>query len=169
MSDYMVFNPQTEVSGRVMALQLAHFGKSTHSLLDKYGIERQPNPAEWYSQKTWLDILRDAVNNYQIDLMHVGSRLAQSLPVPDGAFSIHSMIDHLYNRYHAAHRHLDAPHFTVAHHNPEHITITDHSPYPDDFIYGLFYGLFSEFLPYQSKLTIRTTNSPRGVIYDVMW
>lgn len=169
MSDYMAYDPQIEISGQIMAGQLPHIHANIQPILARYGLDTQPNPKAWYRQDRWLEALKDAAREKRVDLVQAGTRWARTLPMPDGAYSVQRMIDYLCQRYHELHRHVDVPHLVVEHASKREVFILDRSPYPDDFMYGIIYGVFSQFMPLGAKLKIRTNLSAEGMLYHITW
>lgn len=146
---------KTEILGQEMIAHLTAMGREVRPIVAMHGAD-QLDPKAWYPQQTWLDILKAISQEARIDLMALGHRVANSLEVPAGVFSIQSMLDYIHHHYQSTHRSSEIiPHYEVEVLDQRTIKITDHTPYPDDLQYGFIYGLFNRLMPYGAQLRVR--------------
>jgi hypothetical protein len=145
----------TEILGQALLDNLSAMGREVRPIALRHGAD-QFDPKGWYPQQTWLDILKAISQEARIDLMALGQRVAASLEIPMGAFSIQSSLDYIHQHYQRTHRNPDVvPHFEVEVLDTRLIKITDHTPYPDDLQYGFIYGLFERLMPFGAQLRVR--------------
>jgi hypothetical protein len=133
-------------------------GRAARRVVNKH-IIGELDPSGWYPQQTWLDILRDAAEEMQLDLLTVGNRVASSLPMPDCVFSLGRLLELVEDNYQTTHRHTDTVRVTATQIGDREVHIVDNSPYPDEFQYGMIFGLFQRLMPMDANLTVRYDES----------
>ena len=158
MAEFMVYHSESEVSGQVMLDSIQAMGRAARRVVNKH-IIGELDPNGWYPQQTWLDILRDATEEMQLDLLTVGNRVASNLPMPDGVFSLARLLELVEDNYQTTHRHVDPVHVTATQVGEHEVHIVDNSPYPDEFQYGMIFGLFQRLMPMDANLVVRYDDS----------
>jgi len=154
MAEFMVYHSDSEVSGQVMLDSIHAMGRAARSVVNKH-IIGELDPDGWYPQQTWLDILREAADEMQLDLLTIGNRVAANFQMPDGAFSLSRLLELVEDSYHTTHRHADPVHVSATQVAEREVHIVDNSPYPDEFQYGVIFGLFQKLMPMDANLTVR--------------
>ena len=158
MAEFRVYRSESEVSGQVMLDSIHAMGRAARSVVNRH-IVNDLAPGGWYSQQTWLDILRDAAEEAQLDLLTVGNRVAANLKIPDGVFSLERLLELVDANYQMTHNHADPVCLRATKVAEREVHIVDNSPYPDEFHCGLLFGLFQRLMPLDANLKIRYDTS----------
>jgi hypothetical protein len=158
MAEFMVYHPESEVSGQVMLNSIHAMGRAARSVVNRH-IIGELDPNGWYPQQTWLNILRDAAEEMHLDLLAVGNRVAASYQIPDGVFSLARLLEFVDANYQTTHRFTDPVRLTARQIAEREVHIVDNSPYPDEFQYGIFFGLLQQLTPLDATLKIRYDKS----------
>jgi hypothetical protein len=141
MSHAQSFDPNAKVLGAViLAVSQAINSDELIPILEKHQLT-DIEPEKWYLAKTWFDTLNEVAANKNGAMNLVDAALRVSAMIPQaandgtikGAFITANetyMMNHL---GYIGEIHVDSS-------NEREITISAHSPYPDDYLYGAFYG-----------------------------
>jgi hypothetical protein len=154
MAEFMVYHSESEVSGQVMLDSIHAMGRASRSVVNRH-IIGELDPNSWYPQQMWLDILREAAEEMQLDLLALGTRVAASYQIPDGVVSLARLLEIVDSNYQTTHRYTDPVRLTATQIAGREVHIVDNSPYPDEFQYGMFFGLLQRLIPLDATLKIR--------------
>lgn len=147
------FDPNTEVSGQAMlALIECVVIKDIAPILLKHNIDRNTLQAEaWHPLQQWLDVLSDIQNEpgFQstLNLIDIGRTFAQTAYLPDNINTLEDALIATNDTYQLNHRGGYAGEYSIIIMGPGHLQVIDHTPYPEDFTYGMIYGLAQRFRP----------------------
>jgi hypothetical protein len=167
MDDFKAFDPDTEVVGQQMLafVQCANQAE-VMPYLEKYGLA-PIIPDKWYPLQSWLDVLRDLTTerggNAMFDLVSIGMKLVDTSVAPpgaeqipfDGALGMVNMVNQL------NHRNGDIGEYVIERVEDQHVRVVARVPYPDDWLYGMFYGGTRRFLPPGTHFTVSYDDAPR--------
>ncbi len=179
METFTAFDPETEVIGQAM-LALVECVNKDHILpiLRRHGLEHI-EPDRWYPQQLWLDVFRDVASNTSsalFDLVAIGIKFVETARFPEGIDSIEEALIAVNDSYQMNHRGGYAGEMSVVIMGPRHVQVIDHTPYADDFTYGVIYALARRFRPEGTYPTIRHDDTApcrkRGddsCTYDITW
>lgn len=146
-------------------------------ILEQHGLI-EIDPKQWYMQQKWLDVLRDITSdtNGMFNLVSIGMKIAETAPLPPHVNSIETALTSMNEHYHISHQNEDVGGMEVEITGKRYITITSWTPYPDDFEYGVIYGMARQFLPRDSNLVVRHSehhdcrkHGGRSCTYHVTW
>lgn len=174
-------DPETELIGQAMSSIIDNLqSDEIHPILKKHNINTIV-PDQWYKAQDFLDALNELhkSSGAMSNMVAVGMSVAEKMVTPpDLANAPLSLILNLWNDlYHLQHRggknmgyvkteQLGETHFR---------TIHDHL-YPDDFVYGLAYGMARRFLPRGTTFQVtyvedkpRKDNGGDITVIDVIW
>ena len=158
MTEYYAFGPDAEVLGQAMlAFVNSTRSETIHPLLEYHQL-LDIEPDAWYPQQVWLDVFSDLANsgNAMFDLVSVGMQMIRAVDIPmemrDLSFS--QVVMYVVDAVNAFNRGDDAGVISCERVDPSHIRIIACMPYPDDFLYGTFYGVAQEFLPLSSNFSV---------------
>lgn len=147
--------------------------------LDKYNLNTI-DPQKWYSARNFIAILNEigADNGGMMNLVAIGMAVAQKMLMPPELVNAPlSTILFLWNDlYHLQHRNGQIGEVKAEQINDHHIRTIHTHLYPDDFTYGLAYGMAKRFLPPGTVFRVTYDSSvPRideggdVTIIDVEW
>jgi len=162
--------PQTEVLGQSILNDIKALGRRAQPILARYGIQN-PDPNAWYSQQEWVATLCEISQEAALDLMSVGRRIADTIRMPDGVYSIPNVLHVVEETYRRTHRNAEPMRLSVEVIDDHTLRIVDRSPYPDELQYGLLFGLLSRLIPLGANLTLRYTESDaeNATVYIASW
>jgi hypothetical protein len=150
MKKYQAFGPDAEVYGQAMLAftQSIHY-TSLQPILARHNVAKI-DPQHWYPQQIWLDVFNDIQT----------SDHSTSSFVSIGAHN----------------RGADIGYIDARVQNDQHITMFDCTPYPDEFVYGAYFGMAKRFLPavrrmsvyYDEELPRRETGG-KSTIVHIEW
>ncbi len=157
MDEFTAFDSQTEVIGQMMIAFLESGDKTiARKYLVKHGLS-DIKPDQWYPLQTWLNVLRDMTRaGDSLNLVDIGMQLVQTAVLPPG-FTDLPLKDALMMMNEANklnNRNGDIGEYTVEQIADYHIKVTTRLPYPDDWLYGMFYGGARRFLPLGTAITV---------------
>ncbi len=145
------FDPDTEVSGQAMlALIECVVADEITPILQKHHIDRDSlKPEDWYPLQRWLDVLSDimAQKDFQstLNLVDIGRTYAQTAYLPDDINSLEDALIAINDTHQLNHRNGYAGEMMMIIMGPGHLQVVDHTPYPENFTYGMIYGLAHRF------------------------
>ncbi len=179
MEALTAFDPRTEVLGQAM-LALVECIRSDYILpiLDRHGLSDIDREA-WYPHQDWLDVFKDIASDPSAatpTLVAAGMKFAETAMFPPEISTLEDALIAINDGYQLNHRNGYAGEYAVVIMGPGHIQVIDHTPYPDDFTYGLIYALAHRFSPEGAYPIVRhDPDSPcrkQGAdtcTYDVEW
>ncbi len=164
---YKVFDPNAEVIGRSMLSNFQNLHRDNFiPILHKHGID-EIDPAGWYSQQKWLDILKEvteASGDELFDLVAVGMAIAGLAPFPPEIDTVKKAFVALDKVYQGNHRNGNVGELTCERSDDKSVYVRMNSPYPNNFLYGVGYGIAKRFTPPGSPPKV-TDNIVDGVYY----
>jgi hypothetical protein len=160
MPQYKAFGPDAEVYGAAMLA----FVKSINftefeAILHEHGLH-EIEPERWYPQQVWLDIFSEISSQFNSspNLVSIGMKIAETAPVPPEVQALpfeQIMLGFNEGSYLANNRGKDIGCIEASLLEAKHLLMTDKTPYPDDFVYGAYYGMAKRFLPRGTKFTVK--------------
>jgi hypothetical protein len=167
MDDFKAFDPDSEVIGQQMLAFVQCVNQAEiMPYLEKHGLATII-PDKWYPLQSWLDVLRDLSSdrggNAMFDLVSIGMKLVDTSVSPPGAEQI--PFDEALGMVNAVnrlnHRNGDIGEYIIERVGDQHVQVIARVPYPDDFLYGMFYGGTRRFLPPGTRFTVHYDDAPR--------
>lgn len=166
MYRYKVFGEDAEVYGKAMLAFTESINyQNLKPILEKHRLT-EIDPERWYPQQVWLDVFNDVVEttNSISNLVSIGMKIAETAMLPSS--SEVSFIDLMLGfgemSYKANNRGSDIGYIETRVVDDHHLIMIDATPYPDEFVYGAYYGVARRFLPEGTALTVRYDDeSPR--------
>lgn len=149
---YKSFGPDAEVYGAAMmafikSINYANFG----AILKAHELD-EIIPDRWYPQQIWLDVFSEI--SQQMDassnLVSIGLKIVEAAQMPPEVQQmpfIDIMKGFEQGSYKTNNRGADIGSIDIQIVNDHHIIMIDRTPYPDDFVYGAYYGMARRFLP----------------------
>ncbi|MFN8531249.1 MAG: hypothetical protein U0670_21820 [Anaerolineae bacterium] len=158
MPRFKVFHPDHEVMGHVVIdMRNAIGSEDIFPIFQKHGLG-DVDPKAWYPMQSMLDALReiDESGGSMFDFVSVGMNAAANLKMPPELASlsmvqIAPMVPAIY-RMNVRGTDLGVAACDVV--NQNHIKISYSIPYPDDYLYGLVYGVAKRFIPAGKTFTV---------------
>jgi len=142
MSTAKPFDPNVEVLGAVIIA----ISQSIHSdelvpILEKHGLG-SVEPNQWYPATTWIDALNDIAtnDNGNMNLVAAAIKVSELIPQAAGVDTIQRAFETANDTYYMNHRGGYLGEIRVESSQENEITVSAYSPYPDDYLYGAFYG-----------------------------
>lgn len=177
-----IFDPDTEVSGHAMlALIECMVAKDIIPILEKHGIDRRTLHVEdWYPLQRWLNVFDDilAVQGFQstLNLVDIGRTYVNTAYLPEDIDTLEDALIAINDTYQLNHRNGYAGEMSIIIMGPGHIQVVDHTPYPEDFSYGMIYGVAQRYRPEGVRLIVRHDDEQpcrkRGddsCTFDISW
>ncbi|MBK8029805.1 MAG: hypothetical protein J0M07_04195 [Anaerolineae bacterium] len=145
MAEFKALNPKATVIGQaIMGVSMA-LGERAVPILQKYGLGTI-DPAAWYPQQAWLDVLREVDQGDMFDLVAIGKQVSSLVPLPGEINSVESALLMLTKTY--DHNNRNCPGTSSATLTGERqIQIDICDPYPRNMVYGVIYGFAARFEP----------------------
>jgi len=158
---YKTFDPKAEVIGYSMlgfSQCLRKEGIMPYLKLHKLA---DITPEGWYPLQSWLDVLSDLAETRQgeamFDFVAVGMKVVETSPFPPGSesLSLPEAFEVAKQGYFAGyHRGGGVGEIVIETPTPKHLLLKYKTPYPDDFWYGVLYGMSRRFLPRGTHFTV---------------
>lgn len=159
MVQYKAFGPDAEVYGHAMLAFTESINfQNLKPILEKHNL-LSIEPDKWYPQQIWLDVFNDVVasQNSTSNLVSVGMKIAETAVVPpDMEISfVDLMLGFGANSYCANNRGKDIGFIETRIVDEKHLVMVDGTPYPDEFVYGAYYGMARRFLPAGTPVVVQ--------------
>lgn len=150
MPKYEVFSEDSEVVGYLLE---SYKHAVNHEEFDGYFAKHigEIDPEKWYPMQKLLDVFNDIAANpsSMMNFVSIGMAIAENTPLPpefdglpiEGVLEQYTHITSVVNRG----TDLGEIGFTVE--DPRHARFNYRFPAPDDYMYGVTYGLMRRFLP----------------------
>ncbi len=174
--------PETETIGRsVQAFMASINHENFRPILEKYGFASGIDPDKWYPLQDVLATLTEIAEQpgAMFDLVSIGTAAAgASQLTPELQQLSFGEFLALYGKalYPSRHRNGDAGTISAEPVGENHVKMVLDIYYPDDLMYGIFYGLARLFLPEESRFTvaydedqIRKDKGGDNTVIHVMW
>jgi len=152
--------------------------------LAKHGL-KNIRPDQWYPASKLMDLMNDmaAGTNLSSNLVAIGMQMSTNMVMPpDMEHAPLSVILEAWDvLYHLQHRNLKNPNIDIGYVKAQKVTDTHYTTihkhlYPDDFTYGIAYGMARRFLPkgtsFKVKYDDKTPTRDNGgdvTIIHVVW
>lgn len=151
-------DPDLELNGQTTCALLENINRDVmRPFLAEHGLT-EVDPDRWYSAQAVLNVMNDLATNgdSMSDFVAIGIKAAEISPLTpemeqmpfDAFMSIYAQV------YPARHRNGDAGWLRVDRNGDGHLTITMNVIYPDDVMYGLFYGFARRLFPVDVPFTV---------------
>lgn len=145
MAEFIALNPDAQVIGRaIMGVAMA-LGDRALPILQKHGLAHL-DPAGWYPQQAWLDVLREVDQGDMFDLVAIGKEVAGLVPLPGEVDSVESVIMMMGATYELNNRNCPGTSNCVKVGSTR-IDLTICDPYPRNMVYGVIWGFARRFAP----------------------
>jgi len=148
---YEVFDPNSKVLGKAaLAMSKCIQSDAIYPYLQRYHLT-DIDPDHWYPLQTLLEVLNAIIASSEdamFNLVSIGLALveARAYPAEWHSWSFEDIVLTADAAHQAIHQ-GDVGGHQVEIIEPQHAVIKTRTPYPDDLIYGTFYGIAREFLP----------------------
>jgi hypothetical protein len=171
-------SPEAETMGYVLTIYLHNLrSEDIAPILEKHGIS-SIEPDQWYPMQRALDIQRDIYTsdeNVSEKLVAAGIQYAQTNPFPPEIKTISDVLYILSQASGRASRNTpDGYGFTLKVMSEKHLWMFSNTPYDDDGVYGLLWGLANRFKPETDLFVVRIIDNPDpetypGTCFDIKW
>lgn len=137
-------DPNVELNGNTVQAFLTSLTHENYQhILKQHGF-KNIDPDQWYPLQDVLDTLEaiETQGSGMMDLVAIGMAAANLSVIPPEieAGPPHQFFKLYEQLYPTRHRNGDPGSITTEVHDEHHVTLTLNVPYPDDMMYGLFYG-----------------------------
>jgi hypothetical protein len=175
MKKLIALSPQSEISGRlVLAFTQNLHRDEIKPILRKYELE--PTDADgWYPQQRLLDVFRDieaGKTNVSQNLVAIGMKGAETAAYPPHIDSIKTAMLALPVIHELNHRNIPnvGREYEVEILGDTHIRVTNHSPYPNDTLYGFIWEIVKRFKTPEGRFTMRVVDrQAEDATFDIRW
>lgn len=179
---YKAFDPDSKVIGQaIIAFSECTKADKIEPLLIKHGFTNI-DPNAWYSVQTWLDILNDLTtpsnDNPMFDFISVGMKVGEIIRLPpeyDELAFVDALIKSGGRGYYMCHQGNVGKH-SISQVSDQHIQVHINCPYPDDFMFGVYYAFAHRFKSPDKNITIaydlsqpRRDDGGKITIINIMW
>jgi hypothetical protein len=168
MSQPKPFDAHVEVLGAVIiAISQSINSEELVPILETHGL-RNVQPECWYPVKTWIDALNDiaAHDNGSMNLVAAAIKVSENIPQVSGDGTIKGAFTTANDTYYMNHRGGYLGEIKVESSKDKEVTVSAYSPYPDDYLYGAFYGHARRHAPPNSNLRIYRD---QPYVYRIAW
>lgn len=168
MSTAKPFDPHVEVLGAVIiAISQSINSEELIPILEMHGLDSvQPN--QWYPATTWINALNDvaANDNGSMNLVAAAIKVSENIPQASGDGTIKGAFITANDTYYMNHRGGYLGEINVESSKDKEIIVSAYSPYPDDYLYGAFYGHARRHAPKGANLRI---HRDQPYVYRIAW
>lgn len=169
---YKTFDPNAEVIGRSMLSNFQNLHKDHFvPILQKHGIT-EIDPEGWYSQQMWLDILKEVTETSGdaiFDLVAVGMAVASLAPFPPQIDTIEKAFNALGKVYQGNHRNGYVGELVCESSEPGKVVARMNSPYPNNFLYGVAYGIARRYVPQGKSPSVHRDVRDNVCYFTITW
>jgi hypothetical protein len=168
MSTTKPFDPNVEVLGGVIiAISQGLKSESLLPILATHGLG-SIEPNQWYPVEAWINVLNDilADENGSMNLVAAAIQVSENCPQAWGDGTIKSAFMNVNDTYYMDHRGGYLGELKVESSKAKEITVSAYSPYPDDYLYGAFYGHARRHAPKGANLRIYRD---QPYVYRIAW
>lgn len=123
----------------------------------------------WYNLEWWLRVLKDITAQTSLDMLALGMRAAERLSLPPWIDNISAALLEVEDLYRRAHRGGEVGEVFGRVVHGRHIRFSVRTPYPEDFISGLVWGIAQRYAPQNSRLELTRNSADRATAFDVRW
>ena len=178
MTQFIAFDPNTEVNGATIMSITDGLGASAGSVLTTHGLHNL-QADQWYPQQLWLDAFRDIAAtsvNAMLDLVNIGMKIPENALFPPDIKSIQSALESIDVAYRMNHRGGEIGSYQCISVGHSQMDMVCRNPYPCDFDYGLIYSMVRRFRPLKTQFVVQHDDTApcrkKGAdscIYHVTW
>ncbi|MEO8609910.1 MAG: hypothetical protein ABI690_18600 [Chloroflexota bacterium] len=168
MSKAKPFDANVEVLGAVIiAISQSINSDELVPILEAHGLSNVQQD-RWYPASTWIDALNDiaAHDNGSMNLVSASIKVSENIPQADGDGTIKGAFVTANDTYNMSHRGGYIGEINVESSKEKEVTVSAYSPYPDDYLYGAFYGHARRHAPKGSNLRIYRD---KPYVYRIAW
>jgi hypothetical protein len=168
MSTAKPFDPNVEVLGAVIiAISQSINSDELLPILEARGLGNV-QPDQWYPAATWIDALNDiaAHDNGSMNLVAASIKVSENIPQASGDGTIKGAFMTANDTYYMSHRGGYLGEIKVESTKDKEVTVSAYSPYPDDYLYGAFYGHARRHAPKNANLRIYRD---QPYVYRIAW
>ena len=175
MKKLIALSPESEISGRLVLAFTQNLKRSEiEPILNQYRLE-PTDPNAWYPQQSLLDVFRDIQNGYTNvaqNLIAIGMKGSETAAYPPEIFSIETGLRALPVIHELNHRNIPnvGQEYEVKLLAARHLQVTNHSPYPNDTLYGFIWGIAKRFNSPQGTFQLRMIDpTAEDAAFDITW
>jgi hypothetical protein len=178
MTQFVPFEPKTEMTGQSMLALVAGLHDDIQHILRNHSIE-QLEPDQWYPIQLYMDILKDIAgpsHNDSANLVSIGMKIPEQAVFPPQINSLEMALLTLNDAYNMNQRNGYNGSYTSHQNGERDFTIVADNPFPCDFDYGILWSLTRRFCPYGMAFTVRhdddaecRRNGADSCTYHVTW
>ena len=180
MKKCVVSAPNFEGNG---AWLLATFGsvkkEEIGPIFKKHGLDPALiNPNQWYPVQPFFDVFKDIATgdaNISENLVALGMTVGDTFPLPPVINSFRDFMQNIHAAYDIATRNR-APNdgYQVQFLSENHVVITDNTPFPSDFFFGLLWGFARRLLPKEQKFSVvprqtASIDNDDASVFEITW
>ncbi|MBZ0290471.1 MAG: hypothetical protein K8I30_22790 [Anaerolineae bacterium] len=168
MSTIKSFNPDVEVSGEAIIAVIQCLNRAElMPILEKYELG-DVQPDQWYPVMAWIDALCEIEDqdSGSMNLVAATIRVAETTLLVSEEGTIKDVFMHANDTYYLNHRGGYLGEISVESSKAKEIVISAYSPYPDDYLYGTFYGQAHRCAPPNANLRIYRD---QPYVYRIAW
>jgi hypothetical protein len=175
MKKLIALAPQSEISGRLVLAFTQNLNRhEINPILKHYHLE-PTNPDGWYPQQYLLDVFRDIQDgrtNVSQNLVAIGMKGSETAAYPPEIYSIETGMRALPVIHELNHRNIPnvGREYEVQVLGDHHIQVTNHSPYPNDTLYGFIWGILKRFQPANGSFKLNVVDrQAEDATFDITW
>lgn len=175
MKKLVSLHPQAEISGRlVLSFTVGLHRDEIRPIMKKYELQTV-DPEAWYPRQLLLDVFRDiqaGTTNVAQNLVAIGMKGAETAAYPPHIDSIRTAMLALPVIHELNHRNIPdvGLEYEVQILGDHHIQVTNHSPYPNDTLYGFIWEIVKRFKPPEGHFTMRVVDRrAEDATFDIRW
>ncbi len=156
MAQFVSFDPNVKVRGKILLAYIAALGESARPLLEKHGFA-SVQPDAWYLLQSILDVFKEIYEKdftAMLDLVHIGMEVPKHVLWPPEIQTIEDALFSIDEAYHMNHKDGEIGTYRTSQAKRREFQIFCENPYPCDFDYGLLYGIARRYLPPDGHLIV---------------
>ena len=150
-------DPNVKILGRAFTSILTNLqSQEIQDALQSLNLH-EIDPDHWYPITLWWEIFDELEKqpNLASRLVAIGMEISRTLPLPDDNFTIQEIMETWDTLYHGNHRDGDVGHIEIKQVDNNHYHVIHPATYPEDFTYGVAYGLLKRFVSESEHFTIQ--------------
>lgn len=175
MTKLIAVSPDSKISGRLVLAFTQNINQhDIEPVLKQYHLEPVDADA-WYPQQQLLNVFRDiheGKTNVTDNLVAIGMKGSETAAYPPEINSIATALQALPMIHELNHRNIPnvGSEYEVTILGDHHILIANHSPYPNDTLYGFIWGIIKHFKSATTNFTVKTVDlMVEDAVFDVEW
>jgi hypothetical protein len=146
MAEFISFEPNVEVSGRVVLSTFAAPDEQTGPVLEKYSLSKV-SPEAWYPLQSMLDVLRELAEMGHFNMVAIGMTIPDVALFPPEIDTVEKALTSLGEAYQMNHRGGEIGEYVFKKIGERSGEVLCRNPYSSDFDYGLIYRLIQKYRP----------------------